>query len=234
MLSTRGAEFTIVAAAGDARTGLTGVSTIRKLQPLVDIKQRIRIATPNPDPSIKLLGITTEELEEISKDGEWLDLHRFGFKSTHQLDHEDMEDMEEFMKEKEIMEIFGISREHLTVFQDMADDSGSSIQELMPKMMDKSEREGIPMQELAPHILREIATAIGMPEDMIRNLKRRPAPPITPRSKVEKPLPPGLEPGTTILVSTLEDPRVTIRNSEWATRGWTYGRCSLKSSTCLY
>jgi hypothetical protein len=61
-----GAEFTIVAAAGDARTGLTGVSTTtRKLQPLVDLKQRIRTATPNPDPYIKLLGITTEEHEEI-------------------------------------------------------------------------------------------------------------------------------------------------------------------------
>jgi hypothetical protein len=215
-----GAEFTIVAAAGDARTGLTGVSTTtRKLQPLVDLKQRIRTATPNPDPYIKLLGITTEEHEEISKDGQWLDLHRFGFKQTHQLDHEDVK---EFKKEQEIMEIFGICREHLTVFQDMADDSGTTIEELMPKMMDMSEREGIRMQELAPHILREIATAIGMPEHMIKNLKRRPAPPITPSSKIEKPLPPGQEPGTTILVSTLEDPRVTIRNSEWATRGWTY------------
>ncbi|KAN0094178.1 HET domain containing protein [Hyaloscypha variabilis] len=215
-----GAEFTIVAAAGDARTGLTGVSTVtRKLQPLVDLKLRIRTAPPNPDPSIKLLGITTTEHNEISQDGEYLDLHRFGFKATHQLDHEDIA---EFKKEKEIMEIFGISREHLTVFQDMADDAGVSIDEWMPNMMDMSEKEGIPIQKLAPHILREIATAMGMPEDMIRNLKRRPAPPITPSSKVEKPLPPGQERGTTILVSTLEDPRVTIRNSEWAKRGWTY------------
>lgn len=164
-----GAEFTIVAAAGDARTGLTGVSTtFRKLQPLIDLKQRIRTDAPNTDPYMKMLGITTEEYEEISKDGEWLDLRHFGFKSTHQLDHEDIR---EFKREQEIMEIFGISREHLTVFQDMADDSGSTIEEWMLKMMDMSEREGIPMQELAPHIPRDIATAIGMPEEMIQNLK---------------------------------------------------------------
>jgi hypothetical protein len=122
-----GAEFTIVAAAGDARTRLTGVSTtFRKLQPLIDLKQRTRTDAPNTDPYMKILGITTEEYEEISKDGELLDLHRFGFKPTHQLDHEDIH---EFKNEQEIMEIFGISREHLTVFQDMADDSGSTIEE---------------------------------------------------------------------------------------------------------
>ncbi|PQE26371.1 Heterokaryon incompatibility protein [Rutstroemia sp. NJR-2017a BBW] len=32
---------------------------------------------------------------------------------------------------------------------------------------------------------------------------------------------PGI-PGSTLLVSTLPDPRTTIRSSEWATRGWTY------------
>ncbi|KAE9381913.1 HET-domain-containing protein [Stipitochalara longipes BDJ] len=213
-----GAEFTIIAAVGDARTGLTGISTTRKLQPLVDLKQRPRPA-PYPDPSMKLLGVTTEELEKISQDREWLDIHRFGLKTTYQFSHEDIE---EFKKKKEIMEIFGISSEHLTVFQDLADDMGSTIEEWMPKMMDQSEREGIPIQELAPHILRTIGTGIGMPEDVIRNLKRRPAPPVTPSSKIEKPLPPDQKPGTTILVSTMEDSRVAIRNSEWATRGWTY------------
>jgi len=57
----------------------------------------------------------------------------------------------------------------------------------MPNMIDISKKEGIPIQKLAPYILREIATTIGMPKDMIRNLKRRLALPITPSSKVEKP-----------------------------------------------
>ncbi|KAF7502542.1 hypothetical protein GJ744_005605 [Endocarpon pusillum] len=68
-----GAEFTIVAAAGDASTGLPGVTIkSQKLQPLVELKKCVRTtsaapvnvpATPNPDPYIKLLGITRAEYE---------------------------------------------------------------------------------------------------------------------------------------------------------------------------
>ena len=37
-----------------------------------------------------------------------------------------------------------------------------------------------------------------------------------------KTLPPGKAPETTWLVSTMQEPRITIRQSEWATRGWTF------------
>ena len=224
-----GAEFTIVAAAGDARNGLPGVTTkTRKLQPLVKLKERVRNtaaaiannpATYKPDPYLKLLGITTAEYEEASKDREWLDLHRFGLKSQVALDSEDIK---KFEKEQQIMETYGISREHLTVFQDFAEDYGKAIDDWMLVMKQMARDKGVPLQELAPHILREIATRAGMPAQAIESIKRRPPPPITRSSKVEKPLPPGEIPGTTILISTLEDARMSIRHSEWASRGWTY------------
>jgi Heterokaryon incompatibility protein (HET) len=224
-----GAEFTIVAAAGDASTGLPGVTTkYQKVQPLVKLKKRIRItsaelandpANPTPGPSVNLLGITREEYEETLKDREWLDLHRFGVKSKMALDSEDIR---WFKKEQEILKICGISQEHLRIFQDFADDHGYSIDEWMQKMNQQAQNDGIPLQELAPHILREIATRVGMPAEAIANITRRPTPPITCDSKIEKPLPLDLSPGTTILVSTLEDPRISVRRSKWATRSWTY------------
>lgn len=120
------------------------------------------------------------------------------------------------------MEIYSIFREHLIIFQDFADDSGNSIDEWMPQMKQMAQDKGIPLKELAAYILREIATRAGVPAHAIGSITRRPPPPTTRSSKIEKPLPPGEIPGTTILVSTLEDPRITIRNSELATRGWTY------------
>ena len=107
----------------------------RKLQPLVELKARIRTTSaalannppaPTLDPYVKLLGITTDEYEETLNDREWLDLHRFGVKSKMALDSEDIR---EFEKEQEIKETYGISREHLRVFQDFADDYGKSIDE---------------------------------------------------------------------------------------------------------
>lgn len=59
------------------------------------------------------------------------------------------------------METYGISREHMRVFQDFADDSGNSIDERMPKMKKMAQNKGIPLQELAPYMLREIATTVG-------------------------------------------------------------------------
>jgi Heterokaryon incompatibility protein (HET) len=128
-----GAEFTIVATVGDARTGLLGVMTTpRKPQPWVKLKKRRSAAgsaLPNnpaasmPDRYIELLGVTTKEFEEAGKDRAWLDMHRHGFRSKMKID------LSEFMKEKEIMEKYNISREHLTVFQDFADDYKNSIDE---------------------------------------------------------------------------------------------------------
>jgi hypothetical protein len=133
-----GAEFTIVAAAGDARAGLLDVTTTpRKPQPWVELKERSRttggalvnnLAASAPDPYFELLGITKGEYGETGKDREWLDLHRHGLRSKVKLD------LSEFMKDKEIMETYGISREHLRVFQDFADDFRNSIDEWVVKM----------------------------------------------------------------------------------------------------
>jgi hypothetical protein len=104
----------------------------------------------------------------------------------------------------------------------------------MVKMEQMSKREGIPLQELALHILRQIATRAGMPEEEIEKITRRPPPPITSSSRREKPLPPGKIAGTTILNSTLEDPKITISNSEWATRGWTYQEGVLSNRRLIF
>ena len=85
-----GAEFTIVSTAGDARTGIPGVTTTpRKPQPRVELKERSRTTggafTMNPvasasDPYLELFGVSKEECEETGKDREWLDLNPYFIK----------------------------------------------------------------------------------------------------------------------------------------------------------
>ncbi|KAM0797691.1 heterokaryon incompatibility protein-domain-containing protein [Usnea florida] len=221
-----GAEFTIVSAAGDARTGLPGViTTPRKPQPRVELMERSRttcgasVTSPAAsafDPYLELFGVSKEECEEIRKDREWLDLHRHGLGSKMTID------MSEFMKDQEIMETYDISSEHLSVFKDFADDFRSPIDEWMAKMKQMAERIGIPLQELLPHLLSQTASRASMPVDAVMDMPHRPPRPITSSSKIEYPLPLGQIPGRSVLVSTLEDPRIRIRDSEWAKRGWTY------------
>ncbi|KAM3074697.1 hypothetical protein ACMFMG_008120 [Clarireedia jacksonii] len=216
-----GAEFTIVGAAGDARTGLPGVTNAkREAQPLIELEDWDSSGLlEDEDPTMRLLGVSTEEFDKSAGDGTWLDMHRFGMKTTITFS---VEDMKEFQKEQKLLEKYNISRDHFEIFHDFADDFNNSIEEFLPKMQLMAERQGIPFSQYAPFLLRKLATEIGMPEEMIANLKRRPAPPITPSSRPRKPLPKSAIPGSTILVSTLPDPRTTIRDSEWATRGWTY------------
>ena len=237
-----GAEFTIIAAAGDARTGLPGVlATPRVQQPWVKLEKRSRteackradhLLARTPLHHFETLGISKEEYlfgfsreewEETCKDDEWLDLNRRGLKTKIQID---VEFINEFKKDRAIMEKYNISEEHLRVFKNFAEDYRRSIDEWMIEMEHLAQRKGIPLQDLAPHMLREIATSAGMPENMIEAIAsltiEPPAPPITSSSKVERGLDSGLLRGQTILVSTLEDPRTTIKQSEWATRGWTY------------
>lgn len=221
-----GAEFTIISTAGDARTGLPGVTTTpRKPQPRVELKGCSRTTggafTMSPvasasDPYLELFGVAKEECEEMGKDREWLDLHRHGLRSKMTID------LSEFMKDQEIMETYDISSEHLRVFKDFADDYRNPIDEWMVKMKQMAERIGIPLQELLPHLLSQTARRAGMPADAVVDMPSRPSRPITSPSKIELPLPMGQVAGRTVLISTLEDPRMTIRNSEWATRGWTY------------
>lgn len=221
-----GAVFTIVAAAGDARTGLHGINAHRKAQPQVELECRTTnfilassAAGSTLDPYPKFIGITKEEYEKNAEDSVWLDLHRFGLNSKVVFTSEDME---KFQEQEEIMETHGISREHLEVFQDMADDVGLSIAKWMPDMKLLAQAKGIPLQDLAPCMLREIATAAGVPADNAGSITSRPTQSASGSSKKERALPPGALAGRTTLVSTLEDPRITIRRSDWATRGWTY------------
>jgi hypothetical protein len=234
-----GAEFTIVAAAGDARTGLPGVTTTpRKPQSWVELKGRSRTtggalvnnpAASTPDPYFELLGITKEEYEETGKDQKWLDLHRHGLRSKMELD------LSEFMKDKEIMETYDISREHLRVFQDFADDFGNSIDEWRVKMKQMAQGIGIPLRELVPYMLRQMASQAGVPADAVGDISSIPPRPITSSSKIEKSLPSDQIAGRTILISTLEDPRITISNSEWAhTRLDVPGRRPLESQARLH
>lgn len=220
-----GAKFTIVAAAGDARTGLPGVTTTpRKPQPRVELKKHSRTtgssleknpASSAPDPHFDLLGIPKEESQEL-RDGEWMDLHRHGFRSKGKLDLSELE------KDVKIMKTYDISDEHLRIFRRFADDYGKSIDEWMVLMKQMAERKGIPLQELAPHVLREISSSAGLPPAAVTSASSIPPMPVTSSSKIENPLPSGKIAGITILISTWEDPRITIKNSEWATRGWTY------------
>lgn len=89
----------------------------------------------------------------------------------------------------------------------------------MQKMKQQAQNNEIPLQQLTPHILREIATFVDIPVKDIANITRRPSPSITRSFKIERPLPPSLSSNTTILVSTLENLRISVRHSEWATRG---------------
>src|SRR4051794_41136329 len=81
---------------------------------------------------------------------------------------------------------------------------------------------GIPLQELVPYTLGPTVSRAGAPADAVGDISSIPPRPITSSSKIEKPLPSGQIAGRTILISTLENSRITISNSEWATRGWTY------------
>ena len=221
-----GAEFTIVAAAGDASTGLPGVMmTPRIPQPRVELKARSQTtdsatltnpAGSTPDAVCQLLGITKEEYEETGNDQRWLDPHRHGLRSLNKID------MSELLKDEDILKRCKISREHLRVLQDFADDYEHPIEEWMIKMEQMAQKKRIPLQDLVPYLLRETAIRAGIPEDATTDMTFIPPKPTTCSSKTERPLPPSAIAGRTILISTLEDPRITIRNSEWATRGWTY------------
>ena len=73
--------------------------------------------------------------------------HRFGLMSKTVLDSDDAK---EFMKEKEIMKTYDISRESLTVFQDFADDFKISIDECMLEMKEMAGKDRIPLTGVCP------------------------------------------------------------------------------------
>ncbi|KAK4238337.1 hypothetical protein C8A03DRAFT_33629 [Achaetomium macrosporum] len=119
-----GAEFTIIAASGDARTGLPGVGkTPRAEQPAVSLRKERRwpsdfgyydeegVYEDHQDEALKLLDITEEELLEASKDGEWFDPYRHGFRTR------DRPDIVEMMKDLRLREKYDISDDQFRIFE---------------------------------------------------------------------------------------------------------------------
>ncbi|RYP60223.1 hypothetical protein DL769_008212 [Monosporascus sp. CRB-8-3] len=227
-----GAEFTIIGAAGDARTGLPGVTRKqRKPQPRVELDRPTRrsqdtnagsSAQPDPDPGLELVGVPLEEYErEAAGERGWLDAHRHGLGSGLTLD------MGELMKDQELMDKYDIPREHLRLFQDFADDFGHTIENFLEIQKELALRMGIPLKEMVPYLQGRAAGRGARGGGSNGGPSLPPAPsiperPLTNPSKPYKPLPPSRVQGKTILVSSMQEPRVTVRDSEWATRGWTY------------
>ena len=222
----QGAEFTIVCAAGDARTGLPGVSTTpRRPQTLIELYQRsakakgksaVRFA---PGSSEALIGITKEEYDlEQAGEAEWLDDIRFGLRGRMAFD------FGQLLKDHELEEKYDIPSNHLAWYRQMAEDDGHDrIEDYLDTQKELARRIGIPLRGLVPHFKREIARKQGWDLDP-SDLDRMPIPerPLVDSSKPKRPLPPSKKEGRLTLVTTMQDPRTTIRNSQWATRGWTY------------
>ncbi|CAO2657088.1 Nn.00g058910.m01.CDS01 [Neocucurbitaria sp. VM-36] len=223
-----GAEFTIVCAAGDARSGLPGVcSTPRLPQPWVELEERsakakgksaVRFA---PGSIGELVGITEEEydVERVGEQG-WLDDLRFGLRGKMAID------FGELMQDMKLKKKYDIPGKHLAWFRDMADEDGydrDGIEEYLDKQKELARRIGIPLKKLVPYFQQDLAKEQGLDLDP-SELESMPIDerPFTKSSKPQKPLPPNKAKGKLILVSSMQEPRTTIKNSQWATRGWTY------------
>ncbi|PKS08774.1 hypothetical protein jhhlp_004827 [Lomentospora prolificans] len=236
-----GAEFTIVNAAGDARTGLPGVwKTPRKVQPRVELelpkgKQPAWAAEFPDDPYMECFNVSESEyMNEVEGHSEWLDIYRHGLKSTMKIVLDEMTDLESISEECRARK-YDIPVEQVEYHESSAKELGLSFDVYMERAHEFASRIGIPFSELMPHLMMESARKASHPF-----AQGEPLPPIMPKrsttttnpSKPAKPLPPGKVPGKLILVSTMQDPRVSIRNSKWATRGWTYQEGVL-SNRCL-
>jgi hypothetical protein len=92
----------------------------------------------------------------------------------------------------------------------------------MVKMKQMAQGIGIPLQEPVPYILSQIVSLAGVPADAVGDISSIPPRPITSSSKIENPYLRARSRVERFSYLTLEDPRITISNSEWATRGWTY------------
>lgn len=229
-----GAEFTIVNAAGDARTGLPGVGkTPRKPQPRVELdlpKGKSVDRSSEDDIYLYLLNVPKVDYDkETAGHSVWLDTYRHGLNRTMKID------LNEFTEAKERMQRYGIARDQLDFHEDSADHFGRPFDEYMAIQQELARQKGMELHELVPFLQREAAKKAGKPipdDQPVPPLGHANESPITDPNKPERPLPPGKVPGKTVLVSTMQEPRVTIRKSQWATRGWTYQEGVL-SRRCL-
>lgn len=223
-----GAEFTIVCAAGDATTGLPGVSTkLREPQPMVELAQRSnkakgkRVVCFAPGSFGELVGISEAEYDlDLVGESRWLDDLRFGMRTRMAFDFGAL------LKDMDLEAKYGIPRKQLAWHRDMSKDFGYSdenFEQYLDKQKELARRIGIPMSGLITYFKQQIAEQEGIEMDpseleSIPVSKR----PIIHSDKPERPLPLNKTEGKLILVSSMEEPRTTIKNSTWATRGWTY------------
>ncbi|KAH7399683.1 hypothetical protein BKA66DRAFT_406996 [Pyrenochaeta sp. MPI-SDFR-AT-0127] len=223
-----GAEFTIVCAAGDATTGLPGVSTkFRTAQPMVELTQRSNKAKGKtavrfaPGSVAELVGITEEEYDQdLVGESRWLDDLHFGLRGKMAFDFGSV------LKDMDIQKKYNIPRNQLAWHREMAEDFGypdDRFEDYLDKQKELARRIGIPMSGLVRYFKQQIAEERGLELDEAE-LDSVPVAtrPITHSDKPRRPLPPNKTEGKLILVSTMQDPRTTIKNSTWATRGWTY------------
>ncbi|KAF1840365.1 HET-domain-containing protein [Cucurbitaria berberidis CBS 394.84] len=221
-----GAEFTIVCAAGDARTGLPGVNTTpRRPQPWVELEQRSekakgkRAARFAPGSIGEIIGITEEEYElERVGETEWLDDLRFGMRGKMAFD------FGELLADIKLKEKYDIPSNHLAWFKEMAEHDGHDrVEDYLDIQKELARRIGIPLKGIVPFFKRELAEKEGWDLDP-SELDTMPISerPMKESSRPKRPLPSSKTEGKFTLVSSMQEPRTTVRNSEWATRGWTY------------
>ncbi len=221
-----GAEFTIVCAAGDARTGLPGVSTVpRKSQPWVELSQRSEKSRGKNAVRYEyestgiLLGVPDEEYDtdRIGEDG-WLDDYRFGMRGKMAFD------FGELLKDDKLKNEYDIPSNHLAWYREMAEDDGwDRVEDYLEVQKELARRIGIPLRQLVPHMKREIAKKQGWELDPAE-LDRMPIGkrPVVSSSKPERPLPANKIDGKVVL--GVIDARAKDDNTKLylATRGWTY------------
>ncbi|KAM6524246.1 hypothetical protein FSOLCH5_004848 [Fusarium solani] len=224
-----GAEVTIINAAGDARTGLPGVgNTPRTPQPTVHLDLfRGKTAASRPtDVYLDLLNVRQVDYDaETQGHSMWMDTYRHGLNQHMEIP------LDEMMGLSSRTDEYGIPKDHLEFHESNAEHFGIPFDEYMEKQLELARRIGIPFTELVPWLMRKTARKKGIPDDQPLPSKV-PGETMTDSSKPVTPLPPGKVPEKTVLVSTMQDPRVAIRNSQWATRGWTYQEGVL-SRRCL-
>ncbi|KAF2752158.1 HET-domain-containing protein [Sporormia fimetaria CBS 119925] len=207
-----GAEFTIVCAAGDGTTGLPGVgSTTRKPQSRIELSQRSAKAKGKtavrevPDSIKDLCGVTEEEYEsECAGESGWMDTMRFGLRGQMAMD------LTVLLEDQRLEKDFGIDKNELLFFRDFAKDLGTPVEQLLQKFSLVAEKEGISLKAFCQKVtgMEKMPAYEGMDA--------------TPDFKPQKPLPANVIERRLRLVSTMQEPRVSIQKSKWSTRGWTY------------
>jgi hypothetical protein len=231
-----GAEFTIVNVAGDAGTGLPGIGkTPRASQHRVELdisKGKSAQSGYSGDAYLELLNVPETEYEvETEGHSMWLDTYRHGLKgTTMQLG---LDDLMSLGNSRGRAKKYGIPQDHLDFHESTAEFYNTPFDEYMEKQQELARRIGITLPELVPYLQDKLQRKLGyllLMTSHFRLLTQHQH--VTNPRKPVRPLPPGLIPGKTVLVSTMQEPRVTIRKSRWATRGWTYQEGVL-SNRCL-